>query len=820
MIKNMEKLNKTPTTGKFGDVAKVLDTNFGLIVTKLMELSEAKKMNCGFYSSEAKLKTAYPNPDKGMMAYVGSGTDYTVYRCKTDGTWTATSETFKVDTSADFNDINDQLSGLANKSKELENKKADAEQVNNSLYDLEKKIGDRVVVEGDVTNLPDEEDLTSVKESERDVLKLADRSYAPEKFSGKGYKILRRNIQPVSVSITKIRVESIPSSDGTLSFFINGKETSVSVSASIDNTTSLVAQKIAAALNNTMTEYEVSIDASLITLTRKLSGSVTPSSYSASSTEIICTINDNTKVELRNILKQTMFNQPNTTYEIRYDFILDSYIRMPHNTTLFFNGGKIIRNGQLIYGAKIDSATNEKIKVLYNNIDGDDSIYKLDVNMMYGNIINVLDFNFDNTGTYDISDALQKLLDRFTAKKELRSVTIFFPRGIYKVTKPIITKTSNITLLGESFSVKNFGDSFSQASVINFVPKGDNMTLFPSTTYGINLKNLVFEGNSAKITTNTNIWNGTDAQHYKLYSETKTNISCVVLRSANVIDNCAFSGFSGCAVFTGIFGELNNSYITNCNIGINSISPDVSYYTADFSVNNSVITSCNIGVICNNTFYIKNSWIDECCKYGITNFYGSKIVISNLKVLNSHMNHIDFNGINLKSLSSVNFNTLVVSGCTFNRTNCYYAGYTYDNVENKEHCSTIYAENLKYSFIQFAQYYGMLSDSHTGGRCSIVPILASKMISDNVIFISGMSQQKVPIITLNDTTIGDNNINYNSKKYNLNKLMYEDDILNTGDSSKRPIKADIGFIYKDTTLDKLIIWDGNKWVNLDGTELS
>lgn len=92
----MEQLNKTPTTGKFGDVAKVLDTNFGLIVMKLMELSKAKGMNCGFYSSETELKTAYPNPDKGMMAYVGSGTDFIVYRCKTDGTWTATSETFKV----------------------------------------------------------------------------------------------------------------------------------------------------------------------------------------------------------------------------------------------------------------------------------------------------------------------------------------------------------------------------------------------------------------------------------------------------------------------------------------------------------------------------------------------------------------------------------------------------------------------------------------------------------------------------------------------------------------------------------------------------
>lgn len=101
----MEQLNKTPTSGKFSDVAKVLDTNFGLVVAKLMEIDEsskAKEMNCGFYSSESELKTAYPNPEKGMMAYVGSGTDYTVYRCKTDGTWTTTGETFKVNISVDL----------------------------------------------------------------------------------------------------------------------------------------------------------------------------------------------------------------------------------------------------------------------------------------------------------------------------------------------------------------------------------------------------------------------------------------------------------------------------------------------------------------------------------------------------------------------------------------------------------------------------------------------------------------------------------------------------------------------------------------------
>lgn len=248
-------------------------------------------------------------------------------------------------------------------------KKADAEQVNNSLYDLEKKIGERFVVEGDVTNLPDEEDLTSVKESERDVLKLADRSYAPEKFSGKGYKILRRNIKPVSIAVTKIRVESAPSADSTLSFNINGKETQVAVSASTDNTTALVAYKVASALQESMTEYEVSIDASLITLTRKSGGSVTPSVFSASTTGVVCTVADSIKREFRNILTPIMMNQPNTIYEIRYDFDMDgNIIEIKKGCTLYFNSGSI-SNGVLL--------SNNKTKVINipDNLDIRGAIY-------------------------------------------------------------------------------------------------------------------------------------------------------------------------------------------------------------------------------------------------------------------------------------------------------------------------------------------------------------------------------------------------------------------------------------------------------------
>ena len=53
--------------------------------------------NCGFYVSEESLNTAYPSPILGMMAFVGTGTTYTIYRCTIAGKWTKTSETFTIE---------------------------------------------------------------------------------------------------------------------------------------------------------------------------------------------------------------------------------------------------------------------------------------------------------------------------------------------------------------------------------------------------------------------------------------------------------------------------------------------------------------------------------------------------------------------------------------------------------------------------------------------------------------------------------------------------------------------------------------------------
>lgn len=221
----------------------------------------------------------------------------------------------------------------------------------------------------------DEEDLTrSFDDNGRSVTKFADRSYSPQNFSGKGYKILRKNIKPVSLAVTKIVVSSVPTSDGYLSFIINGVESHVDVIASTDTTTDKVAEKIAAKLNDTMSEYDVSRSASIITLTRKFGGIVsTPSSFSAVGTGAYCSIKDNTKTELRNLLTEVMINQPNTIYEIRYDFDLNGYtIEMPDGCTLIFNGGEFTNGAIISNNTKVEGSP--KITKLYGFLHNEKNI--------------------------------------------------------------------------------------------------------------------------------------------------------------------------------------------------------------------------------------------------------------------------------------------------------------------------------------------------------------------------------------------------------------------------------------------------------------
>lgn len=252
---------------------------------------------------------------------------------------------------------------------ELDKKKANVTDVDYALERLENKIGDRVVVEGNVTNLPDDEDLTSVSTIDgREVMKLNDRAYEPSNFSGKGYKILRKNIQRLNLPTVTILVSNIPSSSGDITITINGKTTTVALDVATDTTTVIIATKIGTALKASLDDYDVSVSSSTIVLTRNNSQSATPSSIDVGNTTAGISVKDSiTKSERKNVLTQDMINEPNTVYEIRYDFDLNGQeITLRDNCVLRFKGG-VLKNGTIYF--KNTNINANSTDIIFKNVE-------------------------------------------------------------------------------------------------------------------------------------------------------------------------------------------------------------------------------------------------------------------------------------------------------------------------------------------------------------------------------------------------------------------------------------------------------------------
>ena len=697
-------------------------------------------------------------------------------------------------------------------------KKADAEQVNNSLYDLEKKIGERFVVEGDVTNLPDEEDLTSAKESERDVLKLADRSYAPEKFSGKGYKILRRNIKPVSIAVTKIRVESAPSADGTLSFNINGKETLVSVSASTDNTTALVAQKVASALQESMTEYDVSTDASLITFTRKSGGSVTPSVFSASTTGVVCTILDSTKIESRNILTPAMINQPNTIYEIRYDFDLNNNtIKIPENCILKFKGGTF---------------NNGFITNYYNCIYPE----------MFGAIPN---------DDFDCTDAINKA----SKLAKMSNTTLHFSDGIYKVTKTL--DLSAINICGNCATIKGY---MSDETPIIYIDsrEGQQWTSFNKRTRII--ENLIIDCNSKN---NIGI---------KLYGDQQ------MFNNIHIIH----VGWLGFYLFGGGSNKITNMYIEGDDKSLNyskgmclmSTDTDVSNLTIQNVSTGVIATSSNQFTNVHTWGYStrKNMYVHLICigKVIINNWYFDTAPSANTKY-DDNCDYITINNNDILKRQYLGGCAILClekdKGYVISTNVSFFTGEIQDNHTPKCIFITDKSEHTKKSTILnevIPSDWKLCTDADVKNiikfskYSKIVPLIGtrSEIPSKNTYNLQvgqpyyatdlyvmlfwqgtyfmdplgdvglhyGDTSQRPDITNATNLYYYDNSIKkllYGHKGIWRDALGNNPDLATKGTTNNRPTLSneDEGYEYYDTTLKKKILWNGINWVNVDGTAL-
>lgn len=669
-------------------------------------------------------------------------------------------------------------------------------------------------------SLVDEEDLTrSYNDNGRSVTKFADRSYSPQNFSGKGYKILRKNIKPVSLAVTKIIVSAVPTSDGYMSFIINGVESHVDVVTSSDTTTDKVADKIAAKFGETMTEYEVSKYSSTITLTRKFGGEVsTASSFSAVNTGASCTITDSTKIELRNILTPAMINQPNTIYEIRYDFDLNGgTINVPENCTLKFEGGSL-NNGFI---------TN---------------YYKQICPEMFGAIPN---------DDFDCTDAINKA----SKLAEMSNTTLHFSDGIYKVTKTV--NLSAINICGNCATIKGY---ISDESPIIYIDsrKGKQWSSFNKRTRII--ENLIIDCNSKN---NIGI---------KIYGDQQlfSNIHIVHV------------GWLGFYLFGGGSNKITNMYIEGDNNSLN-YSKGMCLMSTDTEVSNLTVQNVCTGVISTSSNQFtnvhtwgystrKNMYVHLICigKVIINNWYFDTAPSMNTKF----DDNCDFIAINNDDILKRQY----LGGCgilclgkkqgyVISTNVSFISGEVQDNHTPKcifisdkteqEKKSTILNEVIPTNWklcvdedsrniIKFSKYdkiiplIGTSSEKPSGNSYNLQvgqPYYATDLYTmlfwQGHYFIDplgdvglhyGRTDQRPDITKAENLYYYDNSIKkllYGSHGVWRDALGNNPDLATKGTTNNRPTlsKKDEGYEYYDTTLKKKILWNGINWVNVDGTAL-
>lgn len=585
---------------------------------------------------------------------------------------------------------------------------------------------------GTITNLADDEDITSVDDNAGSkVLKFADRTYNPDNFSGKGYKILRKNI-------------------------VNGI----------------------------------------------------------------------------NILTRNMVSEANTVYIVKYDFTINSYTPLPSNVSFIFDGGSFYApsRSKIIRSKRIEGTSVGELIHLYGRVGNSvRAFYQEEIMVNDIGFINVIDYGIDNRGVVDVTEKLNKLFKDFARGIPYYSSLVFyFPKGTYLISDTLIVRGVNQTILGESIS--NSKTSFiNDGTIFKYI--GESGTFCFSyekgTSAGCNFKNitLISEGCTVDrkvIETEEDIWNGTNAQHFILYNETKPNIGAIELQRNKWIDNCLIYGFSNCAIKTSIFNKIDNTYITNCNTGILIENTD---YKSDTIIDNCYISYCKNAIIGNNAILVRNCWIDEIAEHAIYNNYKDNKYALTLEMHSTHINHIDYACI------CGRFDRVHISGCTLNRCGCYYAGYKYSNVpkEDKSKCSTLYIERCYYALIEFNQSGLEMLDKeingNKGGHCSVVPIIFAGVIHNIYINVSGRSNEMIPVINENNSEIIDSYIIYNGKRYDINKKCFIDEKgndINTkynGTTEQRPTDINIGFQYFDTDLNKPIYWTGSKWVYATGADV-
>lgn len=678
----------------------------------------------------------------------------------------------KLSLKADLEQFNNTVSGINTNIAT----KANAQDVTNAIGELQDKIGDRVVVSGNVTNNPDEEDITTEGDTpQTQVLKLKDRAYDSLNASGKGYKILRKNWQP-----------------------ING--------------------------------------------------------------------------ERKNVLTRAMINEPNTIYEIRYDFDLDgAEIKIKENCVLSFKGGKLL-NGKIVFADTLINPND--CEILFENIEIKGTINNEDKYARWFNY----ELNHDDWGMISV---LFSNPGRVYLGKRTYNISK------YKHTSETISICSDISIIGVDGTV--FNAQYTQSNVYD--------PLF----HIVKQKNIEIRNICIECTTGAMMLPPTD------FGETKYNSSGIQIFSIDnfanniIFENVDFNNGGYGIKFSRITGtsdelEFSNIYINNCkflcDVPLQGTGVD------GMVVSNSVIKNRKTSPG-NHPIYIfpkrhgddKESLIFRGCHiYALSGFplhiYSktdtsksdktSRCLVENSVITSetssfaapSYSVELTLRNCNIKTLRSEGnffvaggmvklYNCNLINASMDYNVEAYYCNFYNNNILIKRHTgSTIYTPvSLYYCNIECSKTY-MMYDILDSQVPNIYGCYINSTFEDGLVSQRGNQEKDIEFVNCiingngrfiyypKDSVL--NNISFincilrntrdnlafivdsNNVKFNIINCVYNGDIINnpanpinSGETSNRPPanRISLGYIFYDTTLKKSISWNGTEWTNMDGTSL-
>ena len=640
------------------------------------------------------------------------------------------------------------------------------------LYDFSPYIIDSI--------LPDEEDITqsAIDEQGNTYLSLKDREYNPSEFSGKGYKILRKNI---------IEIED-----------------------------------------------------------------------------------ENSNKVKKNILTEEMISEPNTVYEIRYDFDLNGEeITIQNNCVLKFEGGAL-KNGTIHF--ENTSINANSTDIIFKNVEITGTIiekeryahwFEYNANHDDWNLISTL---FNSPGNVYLESRIYNV-DK--TKHTLKTIEPSSNLNVYgcegcelDANYTSLQSIDSLFLLNEKANIK-FDNIRINCTIGTVVPPpaGHGSEKYPSsglyiffiTNYctGITLKNVIINNAAYAIKTSKSssydkdsVFENIVIEHCKFVCDMPvqgTDYSNLICRDSEFLSRGTNSGNHALYILPVIHGDYVKSILfENCHIG--SFPGDghtIQIYSAFDTDNNIVSTTSFVNCLIEND------------TGGIVASTSARVVLDNCTIKSEKISRCSNSGGLIEAYSCNIFNIEVYQNWRF-----------YNCIINNTNAMFITGERTttsKYPIV--VQDCIINTDNYIIYNCldGEIPIIRNCTIicgdkADGIISVRDNQKEGIKFINCNisvpkrltyspgkqeefiisfiDCILHSGNVEYaldTSSEYvklNIINCVLNDDIINipihpqyVGTSLKRPINKGTGQIFFDTTLDKPIWWTGTKWVNSDGMKI-